>query len=137
MKNASHEIFRGWRSSEPCVENYRRLITAPNFRASRVILQPGDIIVARHRKSSDDLLLWLQRGHHSAWIPPFVNFGMAVTKREAAGSVMIKSGQILVEGVLNRVSRVETVHVGRKISPVDDILAFIDKQEGLGRSRCA
>src|SRR5437016_2361380 len=59
---------------------------------------------------------------------------MAVTKRESASPVMVKAGQILVESVLSRISRGETVHVRRKISPVDNVLAFVQKQESLGRS---
>src|SRR5882672_7027913 len=118
------------------LKNYRRLITAPNFRASRVILQPGDIVVARRGPGLDELLLRLQRGG-SVWITPLVNLGMAVTKRESASSIMIEAGQILNKFVQNRVSRIETVHIGRIISPVDDVLAFIDKQESLGGSGCA
>src|SRR6266704_2731103 len=102
------------------------LIAAPNFRTCRMVLEPSNILVAWYAPGFDYVLADL-KGWCRARIAPLLDLRVAIAKGKAAGPIMIHPGQILVERVQRRVVRRETIHVGQKISPVDDVLALIQE----------
>src|SRR5436190_19567748 len=87
--------------------------------ASGMFLHPENVLVlgAGNVKLQSRSQRW-----HSAWVAPFMNFGMAIGKREATGAIMITCRKIN-NGRFGDVGI--AIHLDYKISIIDTILAFI------------
>src|ERR1039457_2065693 len=69
----------------------------------RVILQPGHVLIARGRgENVKERIRPDRERRHGAIVLPALELGMAVGKREAAGTVVIHAGGISVEDILWR-----------------------------------
>src|SRR5258706_15236855 len=114
------------------------LITAPGFRTSGVLLHPGDIQVTR---DVIGIVAWSAAGDREGWtgarIAPAVDFGMAVAKGPAGCEVVVKTREILTEGVQRRSQGREPIHVGHIISPVNNVFPFVHEDKRFRGSRCA
>jgi hypothetical protein len=120
-------VLHGW------WEQSSGLIGKSLFRGSRMLLQPGNVVVTRGRGG-----VWRtgrspkvqRRGR--AYITPFVDFGMAVRKREAAGSIVIGTRKIGGKLVSCRGVGGIPVRVGHEIAPIDAILAHVHEDKAAG-----
>ncbi len=66
-----------------------------------------------------------------------MDFGMAVAKGQAGCEVVVKTREILTEGVQRRSQGREPIHVGQIISPVNNVFPFVQEEKRFRGSRCA
>src|SRR2546425_1050991 len=80
----------------------------------------------------EDSLSWTAMQKSSAggpWIPPALDFCMAVHERESSCTVMIAGRHISIELCHGRLVR-ETGHINIEIPNIDHILSLIPEQQG-------
>src|SRR3984957_15463914 len=94
-------------------------------------LEPAYVRVTRHEKvghggAAVGRRAWIERRRCSA-IQPMLDGSMAVCKSESSGKIMVHARHILTEGVETGIIRNVPRHVGLIITPIDAVLALIQK----------
>src|SRR5690348_10544341 len=96
--------------------------------AGGALLQPGNILVVWRRDVELKVKIIFGR-RDSAWVAPFVNFGVTVGEIEPAGAIVVAGREInnVTAGAL-------LIHCDNEISVVDAFLAFVNEDPRFGRA---
>src|ERR1700722_12108116 len=94
-------------------------------------LEPAHVWVTRHEKvgycrTAVSRRAWIKWRRRSA-IQPMLDGGVAIRKRESSGTIMVHARHILTEGVETGIIRNVPRHVRLIITPIDAVLALIQK----------
>src|SRR5437870_4754492 len=98
--------------------------------AGGTLLQPHNVWIVVGGSRSRTSALAYRRG--GPWIPPALDFRMAVHERESSCTVMIAGRHISIESCQGRLVR-ETGHIDIEIPNIDHILPLIPEQQGAAR----